>query len=79
MKLKLSSLRWHASAFSLDLSIETEGRAIGLFGNSGAGKTTLIELIAGLRRPDAGSISPSIRPCSVTLQTADTSHPSCET
>lgn len=57
MKLKLSSLRWHASAFSLELSIETEGRAIGLFGNSGAGKTTLIELIAGLRRPDAGSIS----------------------
>ncbi len=57
MKLNLSSLHWHASAFSLKLSIELEGRAIGLFGNSGAGKTTLIELIAGLRRPDAGAIS----------------------
>lgn len=57
MKLNLSSLRWNASAFSLDLSVEVEGRAIGLFGNSGAGKTSLMELIAGLRRPDAGAIA----------------------
>ena len=56
MKLNLSSLRWNTSAFSLDLSIEVTGRAIGLFGNSGAGKTTLIELIAGLRHPDVGAI-----------------------
>ncbi|MBE7537927.1 MAG: ATP-binding cassette domain-containing protein [Opitutaceae bacterium] len=57
MRLKFSSLNWNADAFSLDLSLEVEGRAIGLFGNSGAGKTTLIELIAGVRRPDAGSIA----------------------
>ncbi len=57
MKLTFSSLRLQAAAFSLELSLTITGRAIGLFGNSGAGKTTLIELIAGLRRPDAGSIA----------------------
>lgn len=57
MKLALSSLRWHAASFSLELSFVITGRAIGLFGNSGAGKTSLIELVAGLRRPDSGSIA----------------------
>ncbi len=32
------------------------GRALALFGPSGCGKTTALRLIAGLERPDAGSI-----------------------
>ena len=43
--------------FSLQASFESEGRVTGLFGASGAGKTSLINMIAGLLRPDRGSIS----------------------
>jgi NitT/TauT family transport system ATP-binding protein len=34
-----------------------EGEIVGLLGRSGSGKSTLLRLIAGLSRPDAGSIS----------------------
>jgi molybdate transport system ATP-binding protein len=43
--------------FSLQASFESEGRVTGLFGASGAGKTSLINMIAGLLRPDRGSIA----------------------
>jgi molybdate transport system ATP-binding protein len=42
--------------FSLHASFASEGRVTGLFGASGAGKTSLINMIAGLLRPDRGSI-----------------------
>ena len=42
--------------FSLHASFASEGRAIGLFGASGAGKTSLVNMIAGLLRPDRGTI-----------------------
>ncbi|MGL3106023.1 MULTISPECIES: molybdenum ABC transporter ATP-binding protein [unclassified Bradyrhizobium] len=42
--------------FSLHASFTSEGRVIGLFGASGAGKTSLVNMIAGLLRPDRGSI-----------------------
>jgi molybdate transport system ATP-binding protein len=42
--------------FTIDASFASEGRATGLFGASGAGKTSLINMIAGLLRPDRGSI-----------------------
>src|SRR6266446_9494694 len=42
--------------FSLQASFASEGRVTGLFGASGAGKTSLINMIAGLLRPDRGSI-----------------------
>jgi len=42
--------------FSLQASFESEGRVTGLFGASGAGKTSLINMIAGLLLPDRGTI-----------------------
>jgi molybdate transport system ATP-binding protein len=42
--------------FSLVVGIETESRVTALFGSSGAGKTTLINMIAGLVTPDRGRI-----------------------
>ncbi|HYS84352.1 MAG TPA: ATP-binding cassette domain-containing protein, partial [Bradyrhizobium sp.] len=42
--------------FSIEASFSSEGRVTGLFGASGAGKTSLINMIAGLLRPDRGSI-----------------------
>jgi len=43
--------------FSLSASFESEGRVTGLFGASGAGKTSLVNMIAGLLRPDRGTIA----------------------
>ncbi|MCJ9734644.1 ATP-binding cassette domain-containing protein, partial [Bradyrhizobium sp. PRIMUS42] len=42
--------------FSLSANFTGEGRVIGLFGASGAGKTSLVNMIAGLLRPDRGTI-----------------------
>jgi molybdate transport system ATP-binding protein len=42
--------------FTIDACFASEGRVTGLFGASGAGKTSLINMIAGLLRPDRGSI-----------------------
>lgn len=43
--------------FAMDLHFETDAHVVGVFGPSGAGKTTLMNLIAGLERPQAGAIS----------------------
>jgi molybdate transport system ATP-binding protein len=43
--------------FLLEASFKSEGRVTGLFGASGAGKTSLINMIAGLIRPDRGTIA----------------------
>jgi len=43
--------------FALEASFASEGRVTGLFGVSGAGKTSLINMIAGLLRPDRGVIA----------------------
>ncbi len=42
--------------FTLDISFESDSRVTGLFGASGAGKTSVINMIAGLIRPDRGTI-----------------------
>ena len=42
--------------FTLAASFTSEGRVTGLFGASGSGKTSLINAIAGLLRPDRGTI-----------------------
>jgi len=43
--------------FSLEASFQSEGRVTGLFGASGAGKTSLVNMIAGLLTPDRGTIA----------------------
>jgi molybdate transport system ATP-binding protein len=43
--------------FSIEASFTSEGRITGMFGASGAGKTSLINMVAGLLRPDRGTIA----------------------
>jgi molybdate transport system ATP-binding protein len=43
--------------FTVDVSFTSEGRVTGLFGSSGAGKTSLVSMIAGLTTPDRGVIA----------------------
>lgn len=57
MTLKLSAVQTTYDAFSfgpVDLTVEDEVLAV--LGPSGSGKTTLLSLIAGITRPDSGSI-----------------------
>ena len=57
-----STLRLHdvrlalGRAFTLEVSAELRGRVTALFGASGAGKTSLLEVVAGLRRPERGRV-----------------------
>jgi molybdate transport system ATP-binding protein len=43
--------------FTLQASFTSEGRVTGLFGASGAGKTSLINIIAGLLKPGCGVVT----------------------
>lgn len=42
--------------FALEAALEAGPGITGLFGPSGGGKTTLIDMVAGIRRPDSGRI-----------------------
>lgn len=44
-------------AFDLDVDFRSDGRLTALFGPSGSGKSTIVNLIAGLARPDRGRIA----------------------
>jgi molybdate transport system ATP-binding protein len=44
------------SQFELDVDVTSSARSLGVFGASGAGKTSLLETIAGWRTPTAGRI-----------------------
>jgi molybdate transport system ATP-binding protein len=46
----------NVGGFALAAKFESDGQVTALFGKSGAGKTTLVNLIAGLLRPDRGHI-----------------------
>lgn len=49
--------RLRLGAFALEARFSTDAGVTALFGRSGAGKSTVLNLIAGLARPDAGRIA----------------------
>jgi len=51
------NFRLSQGSFTLDLRVGLDQPITALFGPSGAGKTTVLDAIAGLRRPVAGSIT----------------------
>lgn len=56
MTLLSVDLRKQAGDLDLRIAFESDGPVTGLFGPSGAGKTTLVNMIAGLVLPDAGRL-----------------------
>lgn len=56
MSLLLENLRIRQGGFTLELDAALTAHVTGIFGPSGAGKTTLLDTLAGLRRPESGSI-----------------------
>ena len=50
-------LRHGFPGFTLDVDILAEAGVTALFGRSGAGKTTIVNAVAGLLRPDEGRIT----------------------
>ncbi len=46
----------HLGKFELEARFASSGQLTALFGHSGSGKTSLVNLIAGLSRPDSGRI-----------------------
>ncbi len=84
MSLALEA-RTQLDAFALDVALEVgAGECVALTGPSGAGKTTVLRIVAGLLRPDAGmvrcgeqvwldtaagvSVAPEDRGCGVVFQ-----------
>ncbi len=49
-------IRLPLARFVLDVDVSSRARSLGIFGASGAGKTSLIETLAGWRTPQAGRI-----------------------
>ncbi len=56
MSLVLRNVRLKLSDLTLNLDLRLDKKVTALFGPSGAGKTTVLELVAGLRKPDEGTI-----------------------
>jgi len=56
MNLEIAHLQLPLTAFALEMNARLGARITGVFGASGSGKTSLLEVIAGLRRPAAGRI-----------------------
>jgi len=56
MSVELSGLRLPLAHFTLEIDAVLEARMTAVFGASGSGKTSLLEIIAGLRRPAAGTV-----------------------
>jgi molybdate transport system ATP-binding protein len=50
-------IRHRLGALVLEATFESSGRLTALFGPSGSGKTSLVNLVAGLLRPDQGMIA----------------------
>jgi len=49
-------LRLPLAGFDLDVDVASDALTLGVFGPSGAGKTSLVEALAGWRRPAAGRL-----------------------
>jgi molybdate transport system ATP-binding protein len=56
MNLEIAHLHLPLTAFALEVNARLGARITGVFGASGSGKTSLLEVIAGLRRPASGRI-----------------------
>jgi len=56
MSLILRNIRLQLGGFTLELDAEFGGRISAIFGPSGAGKTSLLDLVAGLRPAQSASI-----------------------
>ena len=50
MSLRLKNISLPLAPFTLEVDVEIHGRITAIFGPSGAGKTSLLDLVAGLRR-----------------------------
>jgi molybdate transport system ATP-binding protein len=57
MRLQCKNLQLRQDTFLLEIDLEASGQVIGIFGSSGAGKTSLLEVVAGLRKPASGFIA----------------------
>jgi molybdate transport system ATP-binding protein len=56
MSLRLHGVQLPLARFSLEIDATFDQPIAGIFGPSGAGKTSLLDVIAGLRRPVAGTM-----------------------
>jgi molybdate transport system ATP-binding protein len=56
MRIRFENVRLPLAHFSLKIDLDIEARSIGIHGKSGAGKTSFLELIAGVRRAATGTI-----------------------
>jgi len=56
MSLQLRNIRLPLADFALETDAMFDQPITGIFGPSGAGKTSLLDLISGLRRPVAGAV-----------------------
>jgi molybdate transport system ATP-binding protein len=56
MNLTLKRIFLPLAEFPLELDVEIQNQVTAIFGPSGAGKTSLLDLIAGLRRPKSAFI-----------------------
>jgi molybdate transport system ATP-binding protein len=56
MTLALEGLRLPLASFALEIDAMLDAHVTAVFGPSGAGKTSLLEAVAGLKRPEAGRI-----------------------
>ena len=57
MKISLQNVRLPLPDYTLDVTFETTAQSTAIYGPSGAGTTSVIEMIAGLRQPASGSIT----------------------
>jgi molybdate transport system ATP-binding protein len=56
MNLQLKKILLPLADFPLEIEVEIQAQVTAIFGPSGAGKTSLLDLIAGLRRPKSAFI-----------------------